>query len=60
MTKSHILKITASCLALFGIALTVQARPEYLRQFAADPLSKAELRNKCSVCHVNPAGGGAQ
>lgn len=60
MTKSHILKITASCLALFGIALTVQARPEYLRQFAADPLSKPELRNKCSVCHVNPAGGGAR
>jgi hypothetical protein len=36
----------------------VKARPEYLRLFAADPLSRPELRNKCSVCHVNPAGGG--
>lgn len=37
---------------------TVKARPEYLKLFAADPLSRPELRNKCSVCHVNPAGGG--
>jgi hypothetical protein len=37
---------------------TVKARPEYLKIFAADPASRPELRNKCSVCHVNPAGGG--
>ena len=37
---------------------TVKARPEYLKIFAADPLSRPELRSKCSVCHVNPAGGG--
>lgn len=50
---------------LFAVALigpvtvkTVQARPEYLKIFAADTFSRPELRNKCSVCHVNPAGGG--
>src|SRR5262245_17557088 len=37
---------------------TVKARPEYMRLFAADPLSRPELRSKCSTCHVNPAGGG--
>jgi hypothetical protein len=37
---------------------TVKARPEYLRLFAADPLSRPELRSKCSTCHVNPDGGG--
>ncbi len=37
---------------------TVQARPEYLKIFAADPLSRPELRSQCSVCHVDPAGGG--
>src|SRR5215813_5165876 len=37
---------------------TAKARPEYLKIFAADPLSRPELRSKCSVCHINPAGGG--
>ncbi len=37
---------------------TVKARPEYLKLFAADPMSRPELRSKCSVCHVNPEGGG--
>jgi hypothetical protein len=41
---------------LFG--LKVNARPEYLKLFAADPASRPDLRNKCSVCHINPAGGG--
>ncbi|MGH9847340.1 MAG: DUF5777 family beta-barrel protein, partial [Blastocatellia bacterium] len=36
----------------------VNARPEYLKIFAADPLSRPELRNKCSVCHINPEGSG--
>jgi hypothetical protein len=40
------------------VVKTVQARPEYLKIFAADPLSRPELRTKCSVCHINPAGGG--
>ncbi|MEK7830153.1 MAG: DUF5777 family beta-barrel protein, partial [Acidobacteriota bacterium] len=39
--------------------LTVHARPDYLKQYAANPLSKVELRN-CALCHVNPAGGGAR
>jgi hypothetical protein len=40
------------------LGASVAATPEYLRLFAADPLSRVELRNKCSVCHINPAGGG--
>ncbi len=56
---------TKILIALFAVVLfvplavkTVKARPEYLKIFAADPLSRAELRNKCSTCHVNSAGGG--
>ncbi|MGH9767308.1 MAG: DUF5777 family beta-barrel protein [Blastocatellia bacterium] len=37
---------------------TVKARPEYLKIFAAHPMSRPELRSKCSVCHINQAGGG--
>src|SRR5262249_40991034 len=62
MSKVCIVKllIILSAVVLIGpvTVKTVQARPEYLKIFAADPASRPELRNKCSVCHVNPAGGG--
>lgn len=57
MSKSRLFKLAFILAAFTVAALTVQARPEYLRLYAADPLSKPELR-KCSLCHTNPAGGG--
>jgi hypothetical protein len=48
-------------LVLAGIAMLgvkANARPEYMKLFAADPLSRSELRNKCSVCHLDESGGG--
>ncbi|MBK9313823.1 MAG: hypothetical protein IPM55_06200 [Acidobacteria bacterium] len=58
MNKKLAVTTFALIFALYLVGQTVQARPEYLKQFAADPYSKPELRNQCSVCHVNPAGGG--
>lgn len=48
-------------LVLVGIVMLgikANARPEYMRLFAADPSSRPELRAKCSVCHIDEAGGG--
>lgn len=60
MSKSRMFKLTLIVTMAFAIAgLTVHARPDYLKQYAADPLSKPELRN-CALCHVNPAGGGTR
>jgi len=59
MFKSRVFKLTLIMMAFAIAGLTVQARPDYLKQYAADPLSKPELRN-CALCHVNPAGGGAR
>jgi len=57
MSKSRPFKLIL-LFAAFAIAgLNVQARPEYLKLYAESPFSKPELR-KCSLCHVNPAGGG--
>jgi hypothetical protein len=58
MTKINLLKSLLIIIAFYLIAASVQARPEYLRIFAADPDSRPELRGKCSVCHLNPEGGG--
>jgi hypothetical protein len=62
MSKINLAKLLIIFFAIVMIGpiavKTVQARPEYLKIFAADPLSRPELRSKCSVCHVNPAGAG--
>lgn len=47
-----------SSLSLCILGARAEGLPEYLRIYASDPYSRAELRNKCSVCHINPAGGG--
>jgi len=57
MSKSSLLKFTFLLTAFVIAAYSVQARPEYLRRYAADPFSKPELR-KCALCHINPEGGG--
>lgn len=63
MSKTTLFKLAFLVLAVFVpfhiASFTVQARPEYLRLYAADPLSRPELR-KCSLCHLNEAGGGAR
>ncbi|MEP7273201.1 MAG: DUF5777 family beta-barrel protein [Acidobacteriota bacterium] len=60
MTKRSVLKIIATLSAVFVPLGSVTALPDYLKLFAADPLSRPELRTKCSVCHVNSDGGGAR
>lgn len=57
MSKSRLFKLILLFVAFTIAGLTVQARPEYLKLYAESPFSKPELR-KCSLCHINPAGGG--
>lgn len=45
-------------LLLFVCQPSALALPQFLQRFAADPFSRPELRDKCLVCHVNPAGSG--
>lgn len=59
MSKSRLFKLTLIVMAFAIAGMTVHARPDYLKQYAADPLSKPEMRN-CALCHVNPAGGGTR
>lgn len=57
MSMNRLFKLAFILAAFSAAVMTVQARPEYLRLYAADPNSKPELRN-CALCHTNPAGGG--
>lgn len=58
MTTKYAFKFVMVAITAGILAGSAGARPEYLRIFAADPLSRPELRSSCGVCHINPQGGG--
>jgi hypothetical protein len=51
--------VSASVLVILLLVLVepIGARPEFLANFMADPLRRAEVEG-CATCHVNPRGGG--
>ena len=51
-------KIFIFLLALLLIPLRADAFPQYLEIFNNDKFARPEMKNMCSVCHINPNGGG--
>lgn len=51
-------KVFIFLLILFIIPLRVNASPQYMNIFNKDKFARPEMKNMCSVCHVNPSGGG--
>ena len=38
-------------------AIVALAKPAFMDRYNNDPYSKAELRGKCTVCHIGKGGG---
>lgn len=67
MRKQRVKAIAAvAFVAAFGYAGLVQpaflarsaaAKPAFMDRYDRDPYSKAELRGKCTLCHVGHGGG---
>ena len=47
-------------LILFLVPLKANAFPQYLEIFNNDKFARPEMKNMCSVCHINPSGGGPE
>jgi hypothetical protein len=58
MSINRFVKVLMFCCACVLLTRGTKAFPDYLKVYNADPLAKAEMKGKCVVCHVNPAGGG--
>lgn len=58
MNRKQYAKVIVIVLAVCFVVGNLKAFPAFMRLYAADPYAKAELRNQCATCHVNPAGGG--
>jgi hypothetical protein len=57
----HIQAIILILIFLFGISsinLRAFSYPGYMEIYNSDKFAKSEKKNKCSICHVNPNGGG--
>ncbi len=60
MTRGRTIRICVafvSLILLAGLVEPVGARPDFLAKYQADPFRRAEV-DGCSVCHLNPEGGG--
>ena len=51
-------KVFIFLFVLFLIPLKANAFPQYMEIFNKDKFAKPEMKNMCSVCHVNPNGAG--
>ncbi len=58
MSKIRFTKFFLLGCALALFAQHATALPDYLKIYDADPFAKPEMKGKCAVCHLNPAGGG--
>lgn len=58
MPSLRLFKLVLLLSAVALLALQATALPDYMKLYNADPTAKAELKGKCALCHLNPAGGG--
>jgi len=50
--------VVLAFLALYSAASIVAlAKPVFMARYNNDPYAKAELRGKCTVCHIGHGGG---
>ena len=46
---------TVACIA--AAATAIYAKPAFMERYNTDPFTKADLHNKCTVCHIGRGGG---
>jgi hypothetical protein len=50
-------KVIAAAVVIFLAAVSAFAKPAFMDRYNTDPYGKAELRGKCTVCHIGHGGG---
>jgi hypothetical protein len=57
MRRIRFIRAAVAGVFLAIAAVAVFAKPAFMDRFNADPYSKPELHNKCTVCHIGHGGG---
>jgi len=50
-------KLIPTVAYLVGLTVIAFAKPAFMDRYNSDPYSRADLRGKCTVCHVGKGGG---
>jgi hypothetical protein len=50
-------KLFPALVYVLAAAPVVWSKPAFMDRYNNDPYSKAELRGKCTVCHIGKGGG---
>jgi hypothetical protein len=50
-------KLIVTVAYITGAAVIALAKPAFMDRYNNDPYSKAEMRGKCTVCHIGKGGG---
>jgi hypothetical protein len=57
MVLKQRVKLILACAFVAMTAVASLAKPAFMDRYNNDPYSKAELRGKCTVCHIGKGGG---
>jgi hypothetical protein len=57
MLTSRKMKLFLTLAYIAAAAVVALAKPAFMDRYNNDPYSKADLRGKCTVCHVGKGGG---
>ncbi|HKF56869.1 MAG TPA: hypothetical protein VKJ45_15530 [Blastocatellia bacterium] len=52
-----IIKAIVASVFIVAVAVVALGKPAFMDRYNQDPYSKAELRGKCTVCHIGRGGG---
>jgi hypothetical protein len=53
----RIIKASVASVFIVAVAIVALGKPAFMDRYNQDPYSKAELRGKCTVCHIGRGGG---
>ena len=52
-----IIKAIVASVFIVAVAVVALGKPAFMDRYNQDPYSRAELRGKCTVCHIGRGGG---
>ena len=55
--RRRVLRGVPTAALTFMATLVALAKPAFMDRYNADPYARAELRNKCTICHIGHGGG---
>jgi hypothetical protein len=57
MRITHRTRLVLALCGIVAAAVVAMAKPAFMERYNKNPYSKAQLRGKCTICHIGHGGG---